>query len=87
MATVANGFIGHVVYGENIYVNGVYNGAAGVSHRARIPSTCALNLTVNGYEDDDLQSLYALDVGKGLSVLIMAYYYFLLCLRAQKEYF
>ncbi|XP_014672823.1 PREDICTED: acid trehalase-like protein 1 [Priapulus caudatus] len=64
MATVGNGFLGHVVYADNIYVNGVYNGARGDSHRARVPSTCALRLAVDGHAA--ASSSYALDVGKGV---------------------
>lgn len=35
---LANGHIGFVPYGNSIYMNGLYNGRKGDSHRARIPN-------------------------------------------------
>ena len=35
---LANGHIGFVPYGDSIYMNGLYNGLKGDSHRARIPN-------------------------------------------------
>lgn len=37
--TVANGYLGYRIYSDTIYVNGLYNGAGGDTHRARIPGT------------------------------------------------
>lgn len=36
--TLSNGHIGFVVNGNSILMNGLYNGAEGLSHRARIPN-------------------------------------------------
>ena len=35
--TVANGYIGHVLYSRTVFVNGLYNGKQGKSHRAEVP--------------------------------------------------
>lgn len=35
---LANGHIGFVPFGDSIYMNGLYNGYKGDSHRARIPN-------------------------------------------------
>ncbi|XP_070568257.1 protein-glucosylgalactosylhydroxylysine glucosidase-like isoform X1 [Ptychodera flava] len=69
MASVGNGFLSTVVYGDTVYMNGVYNGAAEHSHRARIPSTGAITVSLPAAEGDnsaDKNESYALDVGKGV---------------------
>lgn len=38
MAYVGNGHLASTVFDSAIYVNGLYNGARGVSHRARLPN-------------------------------------------------
>ncbi|KAH8329102.1 hypothetical protein KR074_003860, partial [Drosophila pseudoananassae] len=43
MPTLGNGHLGYTVYGDAIFMNGVYNGAGGNSKRARIPNW--LNIT------------------------------------------
>lgn len=35
---MANGHVGFIPYGDTIYMNGLYNGYGGRSHRARIPN-------------------------------------------------
>ncbi|CAF3415662.1 unnamed protein product [Rotaria sp. Silwood1] len=39
MPYVGNGHVATVVFSDFIYMNGLYNGENGTSHRARIPST------------------------------------------------
>lgn len=36
--TLANGHIGFTVFSDTVYMNDLYNGHAGLSHRARIPN-------------------------------------------------
>ncbi|XP_017153393.1 protein-glucosylgalactosylhydroxylysine glucosidase [Drosophila miranda] len=43
MPTLGNGHLGYTVFGDAIFMNGVYNGPAGNSKRARIPNW--LNIT------------------------------------------
>lgn len=76
MASVGNGYVGTIIYTDTMHVAGIYNGKA-VSkqwpiyplnfyehtHRARIPSTCAINFTV---EDRSGEEAYALDVSEGV---------------------
>ena len=38
MAYVGNGHLASTVFDNAIYLNGLYNGARGVSHRARLPN-------------------------------------------------
>ncbi|XP_071807639.1 protein-glucosylgalactosylhydroxylysine glucosidase-like [Asterias amurensis] len=45
LPTVGNGYLATVVYSDTIYVNGIYNGRGGNSHRARIPSTAAITVS------------------------------------------
>lgn len=38
MPTLGNGHVGYTIFGDAIFMNGVYNGAGGNSKRARIPN-------------------------------------------------
>lgn len=38
MPTLSNGHIGFTVLSNEVFMNGLYNGRAGLSHRARIPN-------------------------------------------------
>ncbi|KAK6182582.1 hypothetical protein SNE40_010234 [Patella caerulea] len=64
MASVGNGHIATVVYSDTIYMNGLYNGPSGWSHRARIPSILGVRLSLPGVSDTQTQ--YALDVQRGV---------------------
>ncbi|XP_072194702.1 protein-glucosylgalactosylhydroxylysine glucosidase isoform X2 [Excalfactoria chinensis] len=46
LATVTNAYLGTRVYRDILHVNGVYNGAAGDTHRADIPSPLHVRMTV-----------------------------------------
>lgn len=76
MPSVANGYVGTVIYSDTVHVSGVFNGKAYPkkypiypvylyqhAHRARIPSTASINFKINGIEG---KSSYALDVGEGV---------------------
>ena len=76
MPSVANGYIGTVIYSDTVHVSGVYSGRAYPkkypiypvylyqhAHRARIPSTASINFRINGIEG---KSSYALDVSEGV---------------------
>ena len=76
MPSVANGYLGTVIYSDSVYVSGVYNGRAYPkkypiypiylyqhAHRARIPSTASINFKINGIKG---RSSYALDVSEGV---------------------
>ena len=45
MPSLGNGHLGFTVFGDAIYMNGVYNGFKGDSRRARLPNW--LNVTAN----------------------------------------
>ncbi|UJR32210.1 hypothetical protein I4U23_019675 [Adineta vaga] len=57
---IGNGHIATVVFSDFIYMNGLYNGDNGTSHRARIPST--LNWQ---FQIDPSSALYTLNVSSG----------------------
>ena len=76
MASVANGYLGTVVYSDSIHVSGVFNGKSYPkkrpiypvyfrqhAHRARIPSTAAIEFNVPGVLGNES---YALDVAEGV---------------------
>lgn len=69
---MANGHVGFIPYGDTIYMNGLYNGNEGTSHRARIPNyaniqfeTCSRS-SLSTSMASDLNKLpqcsYALDI-------------------------
>lgn len=60
---LANGHIGFVPYGNSIYMNGLYNGFKGDSHRARIPNHANVQLTpCSQHRKDSEECSYALDI-------------------------
>lgn len=46
--TLANGHLGFTVFGDTVYMNGLYNGHEGLSHRARIPNWANINVGIFG---------------------------------------
>ncbi|XP_072037392.1 protein-glucosylgalactosylhydroxylysine glucosidase-like [Amphiura filiformis] len=66
MPFVGNGHLATTVLSDWIFVNGVYNGELGWSHRARIPSTNAIDVAFQNQNDDDLAAKsYMLNVLRG----------------------
>lgn len=68
---MANGHIGFVPYGESIYMNGLYNGYKGESHRARIPNNANIQFEPCNRETDvssqtNHKCSYALDIFNGI---------------------
>ncbi|XP_077998834.1 protein-glucosylgalactosylhydroxylysine glucosidase-like [Glandiceps talaboti] len=70
MATVANGYLGTIIYSDNLYMNGLYNGQGRNSHRAMIPSPCNVRVELGveplGGHGDGFRHTYALNVTKGI---------------------
>ncbi|XP_077981915.1 protein-glucosylgalactosylhydroxylysine glucosidase-like [Glandiceps talaboti] len=58
---IGNGHIATSVLTDTIYANGVMNGYMDDSHRARIPSTNNINITIDGTEERS----FSLDMYKG----------------------
>lgn len=46
MPSLSNGHLGYTVFGDAIFMNGVYNGASGNSKRARIPNWININTEI-----------------------------------------
>lgn len=65
---LANGHVGYVPYSDSIYMNGLYNGYKGSSHRARIPNYANIYFEqCNGYESNsNLSCTYGLDIQHAL---------------------
>lgn len=66
---MANGHIGFIPYGDSIYMNGLYNGLKGNSHRARIPNFGSLQFepcSRNANGKTALKCTYALDIYGGV---------------------
>nr|KAI8741141.1 acid trehalase-like protein 1 [Biomphalaria glabrata] len=61
---VGNGHVATVVQSDTIFMNGLYNGASIVSHRARIPSTAGYNIT--SVTPSGFSRQYSLDLGRGI---------------------
>ncbi|XP_017049070.1 protein-glucosylgalactosylhydroxylysine glucosidase [Drosophila ficusphila] len=69
MPTLGNGHLGYTVFGDSIFMNGVYNGAGGNSKRARIPNW--LNITTEVCDrfgcasNSDVGTKYEMDLRDG----------------------
>jgi hypothetical protein len=66
MASVGNGHISTTVYTDTVYMNGLYNGERGESHRARIPSRNNIKLSTSA-SDVVTDHVFGLDVAQGMS--------------------
>lgn len=66
---MANGHIGFTVFSDAIYMNGLYNGRGGLSHRARIPNYNKILMGVCASEAESHQEnpcRYKLNVRSGV---------------------
>ena len=67
MATIGNGYIATRIYSDSVFVSGVYNGRRREpSHRARVPSTVAIHMSLENDNDVITNNFYSLDVERGL---------------------
>lgn len=59
MPSIGNGHIATNIFSDTVYMNGLYNGRGGYSHRARIPSwaNIRLNSTLTHYPYSPIYSL------------------------------
>ncbi|KAL5008082.1 hypothetical protein ScPMuIL_013663 [Solemya velum] len=64
--TIGNGHVASVVHTDGMFMNGLYNGKATGSHRARIPSTCAVNVTSTSRSL--IKSKFTLDLARGMFI-------------------
>ncbi|XP_048339346.1 protein-glucosylgalactosylhydroxylysine glucosidase isoform X2 [Sphaerodactylus townsendi] len=63
LATVTNAYLGTRVYRDILHANGVYNGAAGDTHRADIPSPVNVRMSVSA--EGSLSETFSLDTRRG----------------------
>ncbi|XP_077296184.1 protein-glucosylgalactosylhydroxylysine glucosidase-like [Arctopsyche grandis] len=47
MCSIGNGHVATDVFSDSVYMNGLYNGERGDSHRARVPAWCNIQLMLN----------------------------------------
>lgn len=69
LPTMANGHIGFTVFSDEIYMNGLYNGRGGLSHRARIPNFNKVRMAVcesDGENPQQTACQYKLNVRSGV---------------------
>ncbi|XP_055917587.1 protein-glucosylgalactosylhydroxylysine glucosidase isoform X2 [Eupeodes corollae] len=64
MPTLGNGHLGFTIFGDSIFVNGVYNGKGGNSHRARIQNVANISVIQANGEAITKES-YKLDLYNG----------------------
>ncbi|XP_049536826.1 protein-glucosylgalactosylhydroxylysine glucosidase-like isoform X2 [Anopheles darlingi] len=50
LPTLANGHLGFTVFEDAVYMGGLYGGAAGLSHRARIPNVANIRPAIGCYQ-------------------------------------
>ena len=62
LPTLSNGHIGFVIYGDSIFMNGLYNGQNGNSHRARIPNYANI---ITNWECREQNCAYQLNLKQG----------------------
>ena len=63
MPEVGNGHLATVVQGDTMFMNGLYNGKAGASHRARVPSPASYKMAA--HRPEVMTRSYSLDLGRG----------------------
>lgn len=63
MPTLANGHLGFTVFGDSVFMNGVYNGKEGDSRRARIPNWMNVGIKATNFKTD--ASKYCLNTRDG----------------------
>lgn len=64
MPSIGNGQLSTGVYTDTVYMNGLYNGELGESHRARIPSQINIRMSIDGGQTVT-QQRFILDTEKG----------------------
>ncbi len=61
MPPIANGHVATVPFTDTVYMNGLYNGVRGESHRARIPSLHNVRVDTTAGNKPLLSESFALD--------------------------
>ena len=64
MPSIGNGQLATGIYTDTVYMNGLYNGELGESHRARIPSQINIRMDVTS-SITATQQRFILDTEKG----------------------
>jgi hypothetical protein len=68
MATVGNGHVATTVYTDRVFMNGLFNGFKGESHRAIIPSRNNVRILLDDIQKSNVTNhTFALNVQQGPS--------------------
>jgi hypothetical protein len=65
LATVTNTYLGTRVYQDTLHVSGLYNGAAGGTHRAILPNPLNTRMEAPAETGEQLTENFALDTNTG----------------------
>lgn len=66
MSSIGNGHLATDVFSETLFMNGLYNGERGESHRARIPAWCNIQISNSTLEAENTRTFYSLDTTGGV---------------------
>lgn len=66
MPSIGNGHLAATIFGDTIYMNGLYNGRTGRSHRARIPNWANIRLNSTLSPHHNSLPVYSLDTKEGV---------------------
>lgn len=58
MPSLSNGYMGFTVFGDAIFVNGVYNGYKGNSRRARLPDWLNISASIFNVSNDTMDPIH-----------------------------
>lgn len=75
MPSIGNGQLATGIYTDTVYMNGLYNGEKGESHRARIPSQINIRMDVTS-NINAAQQRFILDTEKGQIMVKVAYRFY-----------
>lgn len=68
MCSIGNGHVATDVFSDTVYMNGLYNGERGESHRARVPAWCNIQLMLNDTITTE-KPLYTLNTAVGAFIV------------------
>lgn len=68
MSSIGNGHLATDIFSETVFMNGLYNGKRGESHRARIPAWCNIQISNSTLEEENPTTFYSLDTTGGVFI-------------------
>ena len=71
LPTISNGFLGTKLFDEKVFAAGIFNGDHLNSHRAVIPSTLPINITMSNVPETKLEKSYTINSKIGCFLQIL----------------